>query len=65
MKTHPKEKTLFTRVGDNGFFNYFIFVFFSPNLCYTQSGNHLEEKLVKLGYRPHVKFKKKGSFYIF
>jgi hypothetical protein len=56
MKTHPKEKTLFTRVGDNGFFKKKKFVFFFPNLCYTQSGNHLEEKLTKLGYRPHVKF---------
>jgi hypothetical protein len=51
MKTHLKEK-------EGGRQLFFHFVFFFPNLCYTQSGNHLEEKLAKLGYRPHVKLKK-------
>jgi hypothetical protein len=60
-----KKKTLFRRVGDNGFFKISIFNFYFPNLFYTQSGNHLEENLAKLGSISHVKFIKKGSFYIF
>jgi hypothetical protein len=52
-------------VGDNGFLNFLILNYFFPNFCYTQNGNRLEEKLAKLGSRPHVNLKKKESFYIF
>jgi hypothetical protein len=58
MKTHLKEKHCLGG-WETTVFSFFSFCIFFPNLCYTQSGNHLEEKLAKLGYRPHVNLKKK------